>query len=675
MPRLPLEREVTEQPDRRLVEPHVITDPDELQAVVEYYLGLDEFVFDTETTAPPPYNGLHTAVNEVLWIALGHRGRTDIIPVAHPHGNIRIPRCRVPVVNWDHDHPRLDGLPRKVTTYRVQDPIMHPRRYQLPPGTIWSALRPLFFSNLRKIGHNVKFDLKTVANPNHFGELPPPPYGDTLVAAHILQVHKQFALDVLVKDIFDHEYEQLGKHIAEAEFADAASYVGQDVRYTWLLWEHLQGPLAEFSDLFDIEMHLMAVLCDIERWGVPIDLDVISTIGKRLEKDQAQVKEKLYAMRGLHEPWNIDSNAEIGRWLFSPRDEGGLGIKPKREFITPKGAYSVAAPALRAYSNKKEVTALLRHRELTKMRGTYVEGIRGWVIDGLIHPDHKLHGTVTGRLSCATPNLQNLPRVDDTDADTIAMAIRSAFVAPPGWVILVSDYDQIELRVAAGWSQDKRMIYTFLEGIDPHTMAAAIVFGISPDEVTRAQRSVGKTFNFAILYGGGHKRIASVTGMSLREAERALDGFWEGYSGFDRWKYQVIRQARRDRAVWTWMGRRRPLPDIVWGDNQKRSSAERQAVNTIIQGSAGEIMKLAMLRLHPLLDPDDARIVLTVHDELAVVCRDDVSVINPTINSMQEAMVGGPLTHFKPYPDEEDDIAIPLTAEVSVGYSWAEAKT
>jgi DNA polymerase I len=320
---------------------------------------------------------------------------------------------------------------------------------------------------------------------------------------------------------------------------------------------------------------------------------------------------------------------------------------------------------------------LLEWSGLEKLRGTFIEGLSGFLQphpDGTqrVHTGFKQHGTKTGRLSAAEPNPQQLPREVPGKA-----SIRSLYVAGPGYQLIVADYDQIELRCAAYESRDPEMLAVFRRGEDIHRSAAAAMFQVELEDVTEEMRSVGKTQNFAVLYGAGPAKIAFVAGCSLQRAKKLIRRYYRTFEALEPWKAKLLKQAREagdfndgarpPHVVIPPVGRLRRLPDLYENSFGLRSHAERQAVNARIQGFASNIAKMAMIDLHPRLSEFNARMLMQVHDE--VVIRVDEERVVEALPLVVKTMSGVTNGDDKPILG-----AVPLIVSAKVGYTWASAK-
>ncbi len=325
---------------------------------------------------------------------------------------------------------------------------------------------------------------------------------------------------------------------------------------------------------------------------------------------------------------------------------------------TKKG-YSTNAEVLEKLKNKHPIIpAIMDYRMLSKLKSTYADGLMKVICpDGRIRTTFQNLVTATGRLSSTEPNLQNIPIRTDMGAE-----IRKMFIPKPGYVLVDADYSQIELRVLAHISQDKAMQKAFVSGLDIHTATASQVFGVSPESVTPLQRRHAKAVNFGIVYGISEYSLAEDIGVSYHEAKAYISSYLEKYSGVRSYMKQVVEQAKKDGYTQTLYGRRRSIPELTSSNFMVRQGAERIALNTPIQGTAADLIKLAMIQVHRALQEHfpEAKLLLQVHDELIVECpREDAPMVCQMLTEQMEQVA---------------KLSVPLIAEAKFGESWYEAK-
>jgi DNA polymerase I-like protein with 3'-5' exonuclease and polymerase domains len=664
---------------------NIITTKEQLQELVEFYSKVDGFAFDVETVGE---NRIQPVVNDVLWISLASDGRTDVIPMGHPNGDF---------LHWDKEM-LLSGQRKLAAGKEVKDtdysknqtkwtPVFSTPPDQLLPGDVFKALKPLFFSNQLKVGHNIKFDLKSIAK-YYRGVVAKKPYFDTMMAAFIIDNRNRGSLglkDCAEKFLKIKVEKGIGAMVEVHSFTDVAHYSGLDAEATWKLYKYLSPKLeGSLARVWRLEMDVIAALCDMELTGANLDMVELQNLKDRLEIDIDLSKAKAWKLAGR--AFSMNSVKEKQELLFSPKPEG-RGIKPNLKIkvaLTDKGQttvrageqltiyhYSVSAEAMEFYRSKDElVDAIIEYQDLNKLMTTYVMPYLGGeitrttagksrvidkkslLINGRAHTNFKSHGAETGRFSSTDPNLQNIPSSGD-----YGKLIRNLFVAPPGYKLVVADYSQIEPRIIASLSQDPVALDYYRKGKDMYT-AIGDVMGV--------ERKVGKMLVLAISYGVGPEKIARSIDCTEKEARALIDQFSEEFHDILKYKSKVIRTARSKGDipyVETLLGRRRYLPDLKSTENGLKFRAERQAFNTMIQGSAADLMKLALVRAHScFITEPDVNVVLTVHDELVTVAREDLA--EETAEAIRESMEGVKLP----------EIIVPLIADVKIVDRWGEAK-
>jgi len=407
---------------------------------------------------------------------------------------------------------------------------------------------------------------------------------------------------------------------------------------------------ADLERLFDeLEMPLVAVLADMEEAGIAVDVARLAEIGRELEAGMAQVQAEVYALAGRE--FNIGSPKQLGEVLF-----GELGLPRGRRTST---GWSTSAEVLEELASEHEVVAkVLQWREYAKLKSTYVDGLAREVnrATGRVHTTFEQTVTATGRLSSRNPNLQNIPVRTEW-----GRKIRGCFVAGgKDQVLLAADYSQIELRVLAHVTGDPRLVEAFRAGEDIHATTAAALFDVPVAEVTAEMRSRAKTVNFAVLYGQGPVALARQLGIPREQAAAFIESYFARMPRVREWIERTVAAAREQLFVTTLLGRKRPLPDIVSANGQASSYAERAAINTPIQGSAADIIKLAMIRLAPQLaaSGSGAQMLLQVHDELVL---EAPAAAASSVGAMVKRTM-----------EEAYELDVPLMVEVKVGRNWLE---
>jgi DNA polymerase-1 len=474
--------------------------------------------------------------------------------------------------------------------------------------------------------------------------------GDTLLAAYLLNPER---VNYRLADL---AYEYLKLHLpAEAEegelsFEDAgaaaarAQAVARLAEVTARLVDQL-----DMGELYrDLEVPLAPVLAALEERGVKIDRPHFAKLARSFEKHLKKAEGELYELAGAE--FNPNSPIQLREILFDK-----LGLKPKRK---TKTGYSTAADVLESLAEEHQLPAkILAYRELAKLKNTYVDVLPTLADkEGRVHTTFNQAATSTGRLSSADPNLQNIPIRTDLGAE-----IRKGFVPGDGLVFLSADYAQVELRILAHIADDPGLQKAFAEGRDIHAATAAELFDVPFEGVSREQRTLAKAINFGLAYKMGPRRLARETGLSVKEAEAYIEKYFARYPGVRRYIDEQIERAHREGYVHTVLGRRRYLPDIASDDNRVRAAAERFAVNMPIQGSAADILKLAMVALDRRLRGEtlEAWMLLTIHDELLF------EVAPPDLDKLKE-LVAEEMTGVL-------DLKVPLEVHLGVGDNWLEA--
>ena len=437
-----------------------------------------------------------------------------------------------------------------------------------------------------------------------------------------------------------------------AEVEGIAAWAGPEAAVLPALAEALAGALeaARLAPLYrDVERPLVPVLLDMERAGIAVDSAAMGAMSAEFGAAMDELTRRLTEAAG--HPFNVASTRELGKVLF---EELRLPVIKKL-----KTGPSTDVEVLEKLAEQHPLPGLvLEHRSLAKLKGTYVDALPLLIdpADGRIHTTFHQAGAATGRLSSVDPNLQNIPVRTE-----LSRRIRAAFVAPPGRRLVSADYSQIELRILAHYSADPALLESFRIGEDVHTRTAAETFGVAAAAVTPDQRRVAKVLNFGIAYGLSAFGLSQRLDMPPREAQGIIDRYFARYAGVKRWLESIVAEARRAGEVRTVFGRLRPMPEITARNPALRQAAERTAVNTPIQGTAADVVKVAMLKVHRALAGErlDARMLLQVHDELVVEAAEGaVEKVSALLRREMEASAS---------------LAVPLRVEVGHGRSWAEA--
>ena len=461
---------------------------------------------------------------------------------------------------------------------------------------------------------------------------------DTALAAYLLEPARSgYALGDLME-------RYCGASISDGLAGEAAAIAQL---YTVLPEQVKQAGMEQVY--WDIDFPLCPVLAEMEHAGILVDRDTLTAFEQMLSQRISDCENLIYGYAGG--PFNINSTKQLGTLLFETL-ELPHGKKTK-------SGYSTNIDVLEQLKDKHPIIpAIIDYRMLTKLRSTYAEGLLKVIgADGRIHTTFQNMVTATGRLSSTDPNLQNIPVRTELGGE-----IRKMFVPAPGCVLVDADYSQIELRVLSDIADDKTMQDAFRSGEDFHTVTAATVFGVSPEEVTPQMRRSAKAVNFGIVYGISDFSLAGDIGVSRKEARAYIDGYLGHYTGVKAYMKNVVENAREKGYVETSYGRRRSLPELKSTNFNVRSGAERMALNTPIQGTAADIIKLAMIRVRNRMQQEhlSARLVLQVHDELIVECPEQEA--ETVMQLITEEMTSAA------------QLKVPLVADAHMGRSWYEAK-
>ena len=599
------------------IEVEVVDSPEKLSALAKELNKAKVISFDTETTSTEEMQanmvGISLAVKE---------GKGYYIPVGHRIGN------------------------------------------NLPIEQVVDALRaPMTDSKIGKVAHNAKYDYIILARQ----ELRVTPLiFDTMLAEFLIDPSSRHLglktlASVRLGEEMTHIEDLIGsgkKQISMAEVAieSAASYAAADAEITLRLVPILRTELERVHGmklLEEIEMPLVTVLADMEMTGVLLDLPFFKTLAMELQSRMADIEKQVFDSVG--KAFNINSTQQLSDILFNR-----LGLEPPdKGRKTASGHYSTSADVLEALQGKHPVVDwVLEHRELSKLKSTYVDALPAAVDSqtGRVHTSYSQTGAVTGRLSSSNPNLQNIPSRTEE-----GRRVRSGFIAAKGNVLLSVDYSQIELRIVAHMAQDEGMLSAFRAGQDIHATTAAAVYGVGLDAVTKEMRRHAKAINFGLIYGMSAFGLTRSTGLTLAESENFVKAYFERFPGIKKYLDGIRQQAAKDGYVETLLGRRRYFPALQSKQNVAvRNREEREAINAPIQGTAADIMKIAMLNIPAALEKAGlhAKMLLQVHDELVLEC--PRAEMEKTARLVQEIMGAA-------YP-----MSIPLSTEARSGSNWGE---
>ncbi|OGO26034.1 MAG: DNA polymerase I [Chloroflexi bacterium RBG_16_52_11] len=601
------------------IQTHIVNTPQALADLVRILENTDVISFDTETTSTDQMRadlvGISLATNgdQGYYIPLGHKAQSEA---------------------------------------------------QLPIAVVLDALRgPLSDGRIRKIGHNVKYDFIVLAR--HGLRVEPLSF-DTMIAEWLINPNsRNLGLKNLAWVRLDHrmtEIEELiGKGAKQISMADvpisqAAAYAAADAAVTLRLIPVLQEDMqrTQATQLFEeIEIPLVPVLADMEMAGIALDIVYLEGMSHELSQRMHEFESQIYTVSGGS--FNINSTQQLSEVLFDR-----LKIPPPdRTQKTSSGFYSTAAGVLESLSGKHPVVDLvLDYRELSKLKSTYVDALPAQVnpITGRVHTSYNQTGSVTGRIASSEPNLQNIPIRTE-----MGRQVRRGFIASPGNQLLSVDYSQVELRIVAHMANDQAMLDTFHAGQDIHTTTAAAIYGISLDAVTKEQRRHAKAINFGLIYGMSAFGLTRSTELTLAEAEDFMDAYFRQFPAIKIYLDNMRRTAAEQGFVETLLGRRRYFPGLKDQSNRNiRNREEREAINAPIQGTAADIMKIAMLHVPSAISQAglSARMLLQVHDELVLECPQ--SEIAPTAALVKQVM------------SDAYTLSIPLATEARQGPNWSE---
>lgn len=485
---------------------------------------------------------------------------------------------------------------------------------------------------------------------------------DTMIAAWLLDPEElgnnPYALDILAEKklaILKTEYDEIvskDNSLKDADQKDLAQYIGERPVITLALYKKLNALIKKFykEKLFnEMELPLIPILSEMELRGIHLDTNQLYDYSKELSSQISNLEKEIFSIVG-HE-FNIASTKQLQEVLFTER-----GLKPSKK---TKTGYSTDTSVLEELSVYDPVPKkILEYRELSKLLSTYVEALPKLTDeDSLIHTTFVQTGTATGRLSCKDPNLQNIPVRSEQ-----GRRIRSAFTSKPGTVFISADYSQIELVVMAHLSKDPNMCKAFTEGTDVHKATASLIYKVPQEEVTADMRRLAKTINFGVIYGMSAFRLSNELGISRTQAQEFITSYFTEYASIQRFISETIQEAHEKCRVSTIFGRSRFIPTINNANKNDQAAAERIAVNTPIQGSAADIVKMAMLKVNTALrkNPTGAKMLLQVHDELIFECPDNQEAIDNTLKLIKENM------------ENAVKLSIPLRVSIEYGKNWGE---
>jgi DNA polymerase I len=577
-----------------------------------------------------------------------------------------------PLVAFDTETTSLDEMQARIVgvSFAVEPggaayvPLMHnypDAPQQLPIDAVLAQLKPwLEDATAHKVGQHIKYDGHVLAN---HGISARGFVHDTLLQSYVLEAHLNHSLEKLAERHLGRKglsYEDLcgkGAHqiaFSQVDIDKAAAYSGEDSEMTLavhqVLWPQLEADAKQRFIYEQIEMPVSALLLRIERHGVLIDSALLAAQSKQLAERMVALEQEAYAIAG--QPFNMGSPKQIGEILFSKL---GLPVKKKTATGAPSTDEDVLAELAADYPLPAKI---LEHRSFSKLKGTYTDKLPHMVNadTGRVHTSYAQAVAVTGRLSSNDPNLQNIPiRTPE------GRRIREAFIASPGHVIASADYSQIELRIMAHISGDEGLTHAFTQGLDVHRATASEVFNTPLDGLSAEQRRYAKTINFGLIYGMGAFGLSQALGIEQKAAKDYIERYFARFAGVKRYMDETKASAAQKGYVETYFGRRIYLPEIKGGSGPRRAGAERQAINAPMQGTAADLIKLAMIAVQSAIDRERkaTKVIMQVHDELVFEVPDaEVDWVRAEVPKLMAGVA---------------QFSVPLLAEVGVGPNWDQA--
>lgn len=537
------------------------------------------------------------------------------------------------------------------------------KKSNLPFDDSIELLNPFLLNEkVQKIGQNIKYDLEVL----HRYELEINPISfDTMLASYVIDpTSREHSLDFLAMKYFNYKMQPITdligsgknqKSFASVPVKEATFYSAEDADYTYRLRGELAPPIDQFelNELYyNIELPLVKVLAAMEEAGIKVDATFLGKLSKQTEKKLVKLTEQIYKIADGE--FNINSTRQLSHILFDK-----LKLPPQGK-TAKKTGFSTDVRVLEELATLHELPRIiLEYRQLTKLKNTYIDALPILISKrtGRIHTSFNQTIAATGRLSSTDPNLQNIPVRTEEGRE-----IRKAFI-PGGedFVLLVADYSQIELRILAHYSGDKTLIESFRKGEDIHARTAAEVFGVSIDKVTPEMRRSAKTANFAVIYGVSAYGLSQQSELNVEQSKEFIDNYFKRYPGVKKYMDETIEFARKRGYVTTLFNRRRYIREINDKNRTVRQFAERTAINTPVQGTAADMIKLAMIRIHSKMQSIQSKMVLQVHDELIFdVHKSELAHLKPIVKEGMEKAV---------------KLKVPVVVDMGVGESWFSAKS
>ncbi len=609
-------QEISSLETKEKLDYRIVTSRNELRELIGDLEKIGEFAVDTETTSLNPIDA------ELVGISISYKEKEAFyIPVGH-----------------------IDKM----------------RNLDLS-ATLEDFKKILEDERIKKVGHNLKYDLEIFRR--HGVELKGIGF-DTVVASYLINpTFRQHNLTYLALEHLDHKMipivDLIGtgkkqKTFAEVPIKDASTYSCEDADFTLRLKGILAPKLGLLSLeklFFEVELPLIEVLGEMEMVGVSIDTQHLKKMSRKLGKELEDLTQQIYHLAGKE--FNINSTQQLSKVLFED-----LKLTPVRK-TEKKTAQSTDISVLEILAKGHPLPKiLLDYRQLSKLKSTYIDALPALVNKrtGRIHTSFNQTVTATGRLSSSDPNLQNIPVRTD-----LGKQIRKAFVPRNSEYVLVSaDYSQVELRILAHFSKDRTLMNAFERGEDIHNRTASEVYGVRLEKVTEEERAIAKTTNFSIIYGVSAYGLSQSTGLTPQEAAMFIDIYFKRYPGVKSYIEKMIELARKQGFVTTLLGRRRYIPEISSSNRQKREFAERTAVNTPIQGSAADLIKVVMIDIAGRLKGKRSKMILQVHDELVFeVAKDELDFVKDMVRDRMENTI---------------QLDVPIKLDMNLGENWLEAK-
>jgi len=609
-------QEISSLEKKEKVSYNIVKSEGELKSLVSELKKAGEFAMDTETTALNPIDAELVGISvsykekEAFYVSVGHSDRKNNLDLTFVIENLKVV---------------------------LED------------------------EKIKKVGHNLKYDLEVL---NKYGIEPKGIYFDTMVASYLLNPSfRQHNLNYLTLEHLDHKMIPISdligsgkkqKNFAEVPVQDACSYSCEDVDFTLRLKEAFSPKLSLLSLeklFFEVELPLIEVLAEMEMTGVSIDAAHLKKLSKQMERQLEELTSRIYDLAGKE--FNINSPQQLSQVLFEDLKLPSVRKTAKRTGLSTD--IGVLETLAKEHPLPK---VLLEYRQFSKLKSTYIDALPKLVNKRTkrIHTSFNQTVAATGRLSSSDPNLQNIPIRTD-----VGKQIRKAFIPRDrNYLIMSADYSQVELRILAHFSQDHTLMNSFKKGEDIHNRTASEVFGVRIDRVTPEQRAVAKTTNFSIIYGVSAYGLSQATDMTPQEAAMFIDVYFKRYPKVKEYIEGMIELARKQGFVTTLLGRRRYIPEIGSSNRQKREFAERIAINTPIQGSAADLIKVVMIDISRILRKYKSRMILQVHDELVFeVHKDELDEIKEMVKDKMETTV---------------DLEVPIKVDINIGENWLEAK-